>query len=144
MLTEKDIEALGFGNEAIFKDLEKEIMADIVRRIRQTDVITRSADFQLNHLRYLGMSEADIKLMVEKYLQRSDDYVDRVFADAIKTDYIDNKSLYEAQGKELIPFEENEMIQQWIEAVKRQTKDEMRRITQSMGFVVQEGGKKVV
>lgn len=144
MLSEKDIEALGFGNEAIFKDLEKEIMSDIVRRIKQTDVITRSADFQLNQLRYLGMSESDIKKMVEKYLDKSDEYVDQVFSQAIETDYIDNKSLYKAMGKDFIPFEENEMVQQWVEAVKSQTKEEMRRITQSMGFVVNQGGKNVI
>lgn len=144
MLTEREIEAFGFGHEAIFKDLEKAIMSDIVRRIRQTDVITRSADFQLNHLKMLGMSDYEIKKMAEQYIQASDDYLDRVFANAIETDYIDNKELYKAQGKEFIPFEDNEMIQQWIQAVKLQTKDEMRRLTESMGFVVQTGSRKVV
>lgn len=144
MLTEREIEAFGFGHEAIFKDLEKAIMSDIVRRIRQTDVITRSADFQLNHLKMLGMSDYEIKKMAEQYIQASDDYLDRVFANAIETDYIDNKELYKAQGKEFIPFEDNEMIQQWIQAIKLQTKDEMRRLTESMGFVVQTGSRKVV
>lgn len=144
MLTEREIEAFGFGHEAIFKDLEKSIMSDIVRRIRQTDVITRSADFQLNHLKMLGMSDYEIKKMAEQYIQASDDYLDRVFANAIETDYIDNKDLYKAQGKDFIPFEDNEMIQQWIQAIKLQTKDEMRRLTESMGFVIQTGGRKVV
>jgi hypothetical protein len=144
MLTEREIEVFGFGHEAIFKDLEKAIMSDIVRRIRQTDVITRSADFQLNHLKMLGMSDYEIKKMAEQYIQASDDYLDRVFANAIETDYIDNKELYKAQGKEFIPFEDNEMIQQWIQAIKLQTKDEMRRLTESMGFVVQTGSRKVV
>lgn len=143
MLTEREIEAFGFGHEAIFKDLEKAIMSDIVRRIKQTDVITRSADFQLNHLKMLGMSDYEIKKMAEQYIQASDDYLDRVFANAIETDYIDNKELYKAQGKEFIPFEDNEMIQQWIQAIKLQTKDEMRRLTESMGFVVQIGSRKV-
>ena len=142
MLTEREIEAFGFGHEAIFKDLEKTIMSDIVRRIRQTDVITRSADFQLNHLKMLGMSDYEIKKMAEQYIQASDNYLDRVFANAIETDYIDNKELYKAQGKEFIPFEDNEMIQQWIQAIKLQTKDEMRRLTESMGFVVQTGSRK--
>ena len=144
MLTEREIEAFGFGHEAIFKDLEKTIMSDIVRRIRQTDVITRSADFQLNHLKMLGMSDYEIKKMAEQHIQASDDYLDRVFANAIETDYIDNKELYKAQGKEFITFEDNEMIQQWIQAIKLQTKDEMRRLTESMGFVVQTGSRKVV
>lgn len=144
MLTEREIEAFGFGHEAIFKDLEKAIMSDIVRRIKQTDVITRSADFQLNHLKMLGMSDYEIKKMAEQYIQASDDYLDRVFANAIETDYIDNKELYKAQGKEFVPFEDNEMIQQWIQAIKLQTKDEMRRLTESMGFVVQTGNRKVV
>ena len=49
-MTPKEIEALGYGNEIIWLDLEQEIINDIARRIKQTGVVTRTADYQQNQL----------------------------------------------------------------------------------------------
>lgn len=138
MLTEADIERLGYGHEAIFADLQQQILSDIVRRIKATDVITRTADFQINQLKLLGMSDREIYEMLHEALGRSDQYIDQVFKEAIETDYIDNKELYKARGREFIPFEENVYIQDWINAVSKQTKEEMHNLARQIGFVVRD------
>lgn len=138
MLTETDIERLGYGHEAIFVDLQQQILSDIVRRIKATDVITRTADFQINQLKQLGMSDREIYEKLHAALGRSDQYIDQVFKEAIETDYIDNKELYKAKGKEFIPFKENAYIQDWIRAVSKQTKEEMHNLARQIGFVVRD------
>lgn len=138
MLTETDIERLGYGHEAIFVDLQQQILSDIVRRIKTTDVITRTADFQINQLKQLGMSDREIYEKLHAALGRSDQYIDQVFKEAIETDYIDNKELYKAKGKEFIPFKENAYIQDWISAVSKQTKAEMHNLARQIGFVVRD------
>lgn len=138
MLTEADIERLGYGHEAIFADLQQQILSDIVRRIKATDVITRTADFQMNQLKLLGMSDREIYERLHEALGRSDQYIDQVFNKAIETDYIDNKELYKAKGKEFIPFKENAYIRDWIRAVSKQTKEEMHNLARQIGFVVRD------
>ena len=76
MISPEDMETYGYGHEQIFLGLEQRIMDDIARRIRQTGVITRTADFQLNQIKRLGYHDADIKKMIQETLSASQAYVD--------------------------------------------------------------------
>lgn len=135
-MTPEDIERFGYGNEAIFLELEQRILEDIVRRIKNTGVITRSADYQMNRLIDYGYSEKEIKELLRDTMAVSEAYIDAIYQSAIQTDYIDNKKLYEALGKEFISFEDNDFIQQLVSAVKEQTKAEIQNITRTLGFVI--------
>lgn len=75
-MTPDDIERFGYGNEAFFLDLEQRIMLDVVRRLKDAKVITRTADFQLNRLSNLGYSDQEIKDMLQETLNASDTYID--------------------------------------------------------------------
>ena len=141
MISPEDMETYGYGHESIFLDLEQRILKDIVRRIKNTGVITRSADFQLNQLKKIGFSDKDIKEMLTETLKSSNEYIDKLYTEAIKTDYIDNKSLYEATGTDFIPFEKNTLLQNNIKALKKMTNDEMKNLSRSLGFVVLEDGE---
>lgn len=122
MITPEQLESYGYGNEEIFAGLEQRIMDDIVRRIKDAGVITRSADFQIDELRRLGFSNADIKSMLQDALDASDAYIDELYQVAIETDYISNKQLYDAFDKRFIPFKDNTWLQNMISAVKNQTR----------------------
>lgn len=135
-MTPDDIERFGYGNEAFFLDLEQRVMQDVVRRIKGAKVITRTADFQLNRLSDLGYSDQEIKDMLQNTLDASDAYIDSIYEKALQTEYIDNEDLYKVVGKTFIPYEKNTFIRQIIKAARKQTKDEMRNITRTMGFVV--------
>lgn len=136
MITPEQLESYGYGNEEIFAGLEQRIMDDIVRRIKDAGVITRSADFQINELRRLGFSNADIKSMLQDALDASDEYIDELYQTAIETDYISNKQLYDALDKRFIPFKQNTWLQNMISAAKNQTKAEMHNLSNSLGFVI--------
>lgn len=134
MLTETQIERYAFENEAIFAKLEQRIMADIVRRIKKTEKITSSADYELNKLFKLGYTEADIKNMLQEALDASDEYVNQLYADVMQEEYVRYKGIYEDQGKE---FKSNDIyIKTFINAAVEQTKGEMVSLSQSLGFVI--------
>lgn len=57
--------------------------------------------------------------------------------------YTRDKSLYEATGKQFIEYKNNAELQQLVSAIKQQTKNEIRNITQTTGFMVNMNGKKV-
>ncbi len=61
--------------------------------------------------------------------------------------YIRNKAIYEAAGKDYQSYESNQWLQQVVDAARRQTKDSLRpleNITQTTGFNVPMGGSKKV
>lgn len=135
-MTPEEIEALGYGNEIIWLDLE-EIINDIARRIKQTGVVTRTADYQLNQLqRIYGYSDKQMTDLLKQTINQSDAYVDKVLEQAIHTDYIDNKDLYKAVGKTTVPYDKNVVIQSLVYNLKAQCKGEINNISKTLGFVV--------
>lgn len=136
-MTPEEIEALGYGNEIIWLDLEQEIINDIARRIKQTGVVTRTADYQLNQLqRIFGYSDKQMTDLLKQTIAQSDAYVDKVLEQAVQTDYIDNKDLYKAMGKAAVPYDRNVVIQSLVYNLKAQCKGDINNISKTLGFVV--------
>lgn len=58
-------------------------------------------------------------------------------------EYVRYKDAYEQINGNFVPLEDNEMVQGWSQAIIRQTNNEIRNITQSLGMSVSVGGGKV-
>lgn len=145
MFTPGELEGIPVKLEKLFKDLENRIMADIIRRLKNNaGEIIRSADWQIYRLHELGESKAAIKQIIKSALDLSNDEIDKIYDDILASDYARDKSVYEVVGKEFIPFEDNEPLQQLISAVKEQTNSELKNITQSLGFAKKDTSGKIV
>ena len=127
--------------EGQFYDLENRIMADIVRRIKKTGEITSTADWQLNRLYALGYSSDEVESMIMKALKATWPEMFEFYDKVIDWEYVRNKTLYEQINGQFIPYEDNEQLQQWIEAAKAQTADTLKNLTQTMGIVEQINGQ---
>lgn len=127
-----------------FADLEIRVMEDIVRRIRKTKKITSTADWQINRLRILGNSSEDIEKMLKDTLDASYPEMFELYDQVIDWEYVRNKDVYEQINAQFIPFEENEELQQLTDALIQQTDDDLRNITQSLGFYLDYGNGKLV
>ena len=125
--------------EKNFSDLEIRIMEDIVRRIKQTGKITSTADWQINRLRILGYSSEDIEKMLKETLDKSYPEMFELYDKVIDWEYVRNKDVYEQINAEFIPYEENEELQQLAEGFIRQSNDDLKNITQSLGFYLDYG-----
>ena len=130
--------------EKHFSDLEMRIMEDIVRRIRKTGKITSTADWQINRLSILGHSSEDIENMLKEALNKSYPEMFELYDKVIDWEYVRNKDIYEQINAEFIPYEENEELQQIVEALMQQSGNDLQNITKSLGFYLDYGTGKPV
>lgn len=141
MLTADEIESLPIGLEKQFRQLEKRIMRDIIRRLKNAEEITRTADWQIYRASELGKAADDIKKEITEALGASEDEVNTIYTDAAKTDWARSKKLYKAVGQAAVAYKDNEPLKQLVAAIKKQTSDELRNITRTLGVATANKGK---
>lgn len=130
---------LAAGIEKKYRQLEQDIMDDIVRRIQKAGTITDSADWQIQRLIILGNSTQDIEDLIRKAVGGNEAEVRRLYAEVIEREYTRNRSLYEQARKEFTPYEQNPELQQITNALIGQSSEELYNITKSMGFMIDNG-----
>lgn len=127
--------------EEQFRDLENRIMSDVIRRIRKTGEITSTADWQINRLRELGYSSEDIEKFIMEALNATWPEMFELYDKVVDWEYVRNKKIYEQINAEFIPYDDNEQLKQWVEAVKQQTAATLQNFTRTMGLVEQINGQ---
>lgn len=146
-MTPDELEKLPKPLERTMTALELSIMAEIVERIKEAAQITPVTDWLITRLVAIGNSKTAIKKMIGEAIKTAEMQIDEIYKQAARSDYIRNREIYEAAGKDYVPYEDNDWLQQAVEAARRQTKDSLRpmeNITQTTGFNVQMGaGRKV-
>lgn len=135
-MTQGEIEKLTVKVSNIFSELEVRIMTDIVRRIKENGFASASVDWQISRLQQLGMAEEDIRGWIQSALQTTDTEMDRIFSDEVYKQYYEQEHFFKLAGMQQIPLEENFVIQQLIEATKKQLQGEYKNLTGSMGFAI--------
>lgn len=131
--------ALADGIEKRYQQLEYNIMADIVRRIKKAGKITSTADWQLNRMLILGKSSSDLQKIVSSAVQYDQNEVEKLYAQVIQEEYTVYKPQYEQITRKFIPYEENEELRQLVEAQVRNSADDLSNVTKSMGFMIDDG-----
>ena len=141
MLTADEIESLPIGLEKQFRQLEKRIMRDIIRRLKNAEEITRTADWQIYRASELGKAADDIKKEIAEALDASEAEVNKIYTNAAKTDWARSKKLYKSVGQAAVAYKDNEPLKQLVAAIKKQTSDELRNITRTLGVATANKGK---
>lgn len=134
MFTPEVTEAIPIALEQIFDSLQMSIMTEIVRMLLEAAEIIPSTGYKMSRLYDLGTSKKRIKDIVARTLNLSDKEVENIFTNITESGYNEAESAFIEQGKEFIPYSENEPLQQFVRAVQAQTQGECKNITQSMGF----------
>lgn len=141
MLTGDEIESLPIGLEKLFRGLEKRVMRDIIRRLKSAGEITRSADWQIYRASELGKAIDEIKKEIAETLDGGDEEVNKLFDEAAKTSWARDKKLYKSVGKPAVAYKDNETLKQLVAAIKKQTSDELRNITGTLGVATANKGR---
>lgn len=144
MFSHDELEVIPNKVAKLFRNLEAKIFEDIIRRIRLTKEITRSADYQIYKLYSFGVSKLDIKKHIKETLNLTDSQIDELYKEVIAKGYARDKKLYDFSGKEFIPFKENVALQDMIKTISSVSKSDIIDITKSLGFVVDKSGLKSV
>lgn len=118
-----------------FHDLENRIIKDIVRRIRKESEITSTADWQINRLSAMGYSSAEIEGMIKNTLKATWPEMFELYDQVIDWEYIRNAEIYEHINEKFVPYEENNQLQQFVEAAKAQTQSSLTNFTKTLGVV---------
>lgn len=135
-----ELQRLPLRLEKMFFELQDRIMSDVVRRLRKTGEVTSTADYQLIKVQILGSSTEFIESEIKRLTGMTDPEIWEVYDRVANKDYARMKSTYEQINSNFVPYEENDILQQWTEAVVRQTKGSLENITGSLGFTVDMGG----
>ena len=146
-MTPEELEKLPKPLELTMTALELSIMDEIIQRIKEAARVTPVIDWLLVRMDAIGAGRVRIKQLIGEGIRKAGLQVDDIYEQAVKSDCIRNKAIYEAAGKGYQPYEGNQWLQQIVDAARRQTKDGLRpleNITQTTGFNVPMGGSKKV
>ncbi|MCH5271587.1 MAG: phage minor capsid protein [Lachnospiraceae bacterium] len=160
MLTEEQLDILPEALLPLFQNLEKEVIADIARRIQKTLTYTRTAELQALSMKGLGYSPAQIRKEVMKLLQTDKTFQkvvaqntlaykkeikkqieliieaaraanNEIVATAGNMAWIDDLSVWRDAGKKL---EENSFLSELIKTFSDQTAGVFTNISKTTGF----------
>lgn len=128
---------------ALTQEMEENILLDICRRIRQEGYITATAEIQISAMIDLGYSAQEIQREISRITSLSQETIQEMYEKAaIESDRFE-KEVYQKMGKKPVEYKDNRFLKAEVDRISRQTKNEFRNITQSLGFSVKRNGKTV-
>lgn len=140
MFSQETLEKIPEPLVKIFKDLERDVIEDILKRMRIVPEIIPSSDYQMWRLNQLGSHKVYVNRILRKALRLSYKEISKIYNDTISSGYARDEEIYKRVGAEFIPLNENESLKQLIGAVKEQTKGDFNNITKTLGFVIDDEG----
>lgn len=141
-MTPEEKGSLPLRLEKLFYEQQDRIFSDVVRRIKKMGKITSTADYQINKLQILGNSSEFIEQEIKRLMGLTDPEVWELYDQVANWEYVRNKDVYEQINGNFVSLEDNEQVQQWSQAIVKQTQNEIKNISQSFGMTVDIGGGK--
>lgn len=164
-LTDEQLEIISDTLTPLFQHLEKEVIADVARRIKKTLTYSRTAELQAMSMRELGYSPAKIRKEAMKLLNSDKNFrkavakntleykreIKKIINDITKEAYkanndivagagnmswIDDLSVWKKAGKDL---GDNSFLQQLVDSFSAQTEGALKNMMQTTGFKTMSG-----
>lgn len=124
----------------LFRGLEDALLVDICSRLKAADGFNESTVQDIKALRSHGISIDEIKKEINKTTGISEKKLDELLSDVVKRNQQYYTDLIYISG---VTKPDVMVDMATIDAIKRQTLDEMRNITRTMAFVL-DGGRTVL
>lgn len=144
MLTPQQLQRMPQRLMQVMDDMEADIIADICRRLKLSGTVTESALHQMRMLAEQGYSQAYIDQRIQQALSLGQAEIDKMFDEAVQRNnaYLSNAAKKLNKADITAPNRDwQKVLDGQIEAIRRQTHDDFRNITQSMGFAIKTTGK---
>ena len=132
MLTLEQVAAIRDQANDLTKPITDYLLQDIARRISDAGQLTGSASYQIYRAQQLGMSRKEIEKELKRLLKVSEGELKTLLTQSAEVGYRFDISQF---GEEAVPFEENSVIQQIVEASVQLATDDFKNITQTLGMV---------
>ena len=134
---------MGLQAEKIWREAERRIMEDVIRRIKKAGEITSTADYQINRLIEMGKSREEVERIIKEALGATWPEMFEMYDKVAEWEYVRNREIYEQVNDDFLTPEDNKWLRQITEAARKQTKDTLVNMAQSYGFSVLMAGKRV-
>ena len=165
MLTNEQEEIIGEALLPLFQYLEHSVIVDVAQRILATMAYSRTAEIEAQRLQQLGYSPAKIRKAAMKLLQSNPEFrkevakntlehkktVKKLLKEILKAaeaaggqvmqesadlSYLDDLRTWKQAGKEIT---DNSYLPQLVEAIRKQTNENMKSLAGSTGFKTMSG-----
>lgn len=124
----------------LFRELEITLLEEICSRLKLADNLNEVTVQDIRALRSMGIDLDEIKKAISETSKVGMDKLEKLFDDVVER----NQKYYsEMVDLADVTKPERYVDQTDIDAIRRQTKEEFTNLTQSLGFLVTEGGKRV-
>ena len=120
----------------VYQEIEDEILLDIARRIARKDEAGYTSTYQLKQLLIGNKDFEELKKKLKPMLYHSDEVLDEIIENGIKTHYNDEQSIYSMVGKSLVNLDKNKAVLSQIQAYKKTMKENLNNLTKTMGVAV--------
>lgn len=138
-LTPKQLQDIPENIVKLYRDLEEFIIDDIARRIAKTGELTETAKWQLERAKDLSMDNIEKEIL--KTLELANKEVEETLKQSALTSIQAENKIYEEAVKKQIKIKGNNNLEKLLEAAIKQTKGELKNISQSLGFAQTVNGK---
>ena len=136
----ESLDALPEELAELFRGLEDALLVDICSRLKAADGFNEATVQDIKALRSHGISIDEIKKEINKTTGISEKKLDELLSDVVKRNQQYYTDLIDIAG---VTKPDVLVDMATIDAIKRQTLDEMRNITRTMAFVL-DGGRTVL
>lgn len=120
----------------VYQEIEDEILLDIARRIARKDEAGYTSTYQLKQLLIGNKDFEELKKKLKPMLYHSDEVLDEIIENGIKTHYNDEQSIYSMVGKSLVNLDKNKAVLSQIGAYKKTMKENLNNLIKTMGVAV--------
>ena len=110
--TAPDVQRMGLQAEKIWREAERRIMEDVIRRIRKTGEITSTADYQINRLIEMGKSREEVERIIKEALGATWAEMFEMYDKVAEWEYVRNREIYEQVNDDFLAPEDNKWLQQ--------------------------------
>lgn len=141
MITPDDLDTYPDGIDGLFQRLDDFIIQDYARRVSKTGKITETAEWLSQRAEAIGLSEADIQKEVARILEMSDDEIENIFGEVAFTSVETDAARFASAGLSSGRIAAYAAVDRFLEAAKKQTKNELKNITRTMGVAVGNGNE---
>ena len=133
-LTPEQLQEIPVRLEKLTRAFEETVLEDISHRIVKAGTVTDTAEWQLIRLKEMGYANDFLEKAIAEYAEKSAEEISRLFFDAAQVSDEFYAEVYAKAGKPFTPLADNALGQQLIEAGIKQTENELKNFTRSMGF----------
>ena len=136
MLTPEQTQGLEVAFELLAEPITEYLIRDIARRVAEAGQFTSTAAYEIWRLQELGKSRDEIEKAVSQILDKEIPEVQSLFRQAAEVGYDFDISRL---SRDAVPFADNTSVQQIVDAAVKLAGEDLRNITQTMGFQTPDG-----